>query len=97
MVQRRAVRFISNLRGREGSPLRGKHLVWSFCRIEEWMQESNFYLKYCRVFTHSPLADNFNSITAQQTALCSHVTWSVASSKPLAITATKQGQGGAMV
>ena len=88
MVQRRAVRFIGNLRGREGTPLRGKHLVWSFCRIEEWMQESNFYLKYCRVFTHSPF--NFNNITAQQTALCSLVTRSVASSKPLTMTATKQ-------
>ena len=34
--------------------------------------------------------ENFNDITAQQTALHTHVTRSVTSSKPLAITATKQ-------
>ena len=40
--------------------------------------------------THSPLADNFNNITAQQIALHSHLTRSVTSFRPLAITATKQ-------
>ena len=47
-------------------------------------------LKILSSDTHFPLADNFNNITAQQTALHSHVTTAVTSSKPLAVTATKQ-------
>ena len=47
-------------------------------------------LKMLSSDTHFPLADNFNNITAQQTALHSHVTRFVTSSKPLAISATKQ-------
>ena len=35
---------------------------------------------------YAPLADNFNNITAQQAALHSHVTRSVTSSRPLAVT-----------
>ena len=51
------------------SPLRGKNLVWSICRIEERMQGSNVYLKALPSATNFPLADNFNNIIAQQTAL----------------------------
>ena len=85
MVQRKAVRFISNLRGREGFTSEREALDLEL--LQDRRMDARVKLSSD---THSLLTDDFNNITTQQTALHSHVTRSVTSSKPLAITATKQ-------
>ena len=90
MVQRRAVRFISNLRDREGLTSEREALGLEFLKDRRKDARVKLLLKILSSDTHSPLADNFNNITAEKTALHSHVTRSVTSSRPLAITATKQ-------
>ena len=87
MVQRRAVRFISNLRGREGVTSEREALGLELLQDR---RKVKLLLKILSSDTHSPLAGNFDIITVQQTALHSHVARSVTSSKPLATTATKQ-------
>ena len=73
MVQRRAVRFISNWRGRDGVTAEREAIVWSFWKIEERMQGSNFHLKYCRVIL-TPLLQII-SITSQLGKLFSIAMW----------------------
>ena len=92
MVQRRAVRFTSNLKERGGGTSErdalGLELLQRNSRKDARVK---LLLKIpSSDANNSPLADNFNNIIAQQTPLHSHVTRSVTSSKPLEITATKQ-------
>ena len=91
MVQQRAVRFISNLRSREGFNSEREAFDLRLLQNRRKDARVKLLLKTLSSDTHyTPLADNFNNITAQQTALHTHVTRSVTPSKPLAITATKQ-------
>ena len=90
MVQRRAVRFISDLRGREGVTSERETHGLELLRVRKKESRGKLLLRILSSDTHSPLADNFNNITVQQTALHSHVTRSVTPSKPLATTAIKQ-------
>ena len=90
MVHRRAVRFISNLRGREGVTSEREALGLELWQNRRKDARVKLLLKILSGNTNSHLVDNFNNITSQQTALHSHVTRSVTSTKPLAIKATKQ-------
>ena len=96
MLQRRAVRFTSNLRSREGVTSQREALGLELLQDRRKDARVKLLLKILSSVTNS-FANNFNYITAQQTSLHYYVTRSLTSSKPLAITATKQGQGGAMV
>ena len=83
MVQRRAVRFISNLRSREGVTSEREALGLKLLQDRRKDASVKLLLEILSCdTTHSPLANNFNNITARQTALHSHVTRSVTSSKP---------------
>ena len=79
MVQRRAVRFISNLRGREGVTSEREALGLELLQDRRKDARVKLLLKILSSDTHSPLADNFNNIAAHQTALHSNVARSVTS------------------
>ena len=84
--RQRVVRSISKLRGREGVTSEKESFGL------ELLQDAKvkLLLKILPSDTNSRLADDFNNILAQQTVLHFHVTRSVTSFIPLAITATKQ-------
>ena len=90
MVQQKAVTFSSNLKGREVVTSETEALALELLPDRRKDVRVKHLIKILSSDTHSPLADNFNNITAQQTALHTHVTRSVTPSKRLAITATKQ-------
>ena len=69
IVQRRAVRFISNLRGREVVTSEREELGLELLQDRRKDARVKLLLKILSSDTHSPLADNFNNITAPQTAL----------------------------
>ena len=68
MVQRRAVRFISDLRGRGGVTSEREALGLEVLQDRRKDARVKLSLKILSSDTNSPLADNFNNITAQQTA-----------------------------
>ena len=90
MGQQRAVRSLSKLRGREGVTSEKESFGWELLQDRREDARVKLLLKILSSDTHAPLADNFINMAAQQTAHHSHVIRSVTSSRPLAITATKQ-------
>lgn len=90
MIQRRAVRFIAGLKGRDGVSAAREALGLELLQNRRKTSRTKLLLQIIDNSVHSSLAQSFNNITAQQNALHTHKTRSVTAATPLAVPAQTQ-------